>query len=56
MLLLVKLLKSSLSGVLKKSEIAAMKMEVRMKTSFIYRGMSTDEKLGEDWRRKGSIT
>ncbi len=36
-LLFVKLLRSSRSGVLKKSEIDAMKMEVIMKKSFIYR-------------------
>jgi hypothetical protein len=45
------LLKSSRSGVLKKSEIDAMKMEVTMKKSFIYRLWHQDtrrlERIGE---------
>jgi hypothetical protein len=45
------LLKSSWSGVLKISEIDAMKMAVRMKKSFIYRLWEQDartlEKIGE---------
>jgi hypothetical protein len=45
------LLKSSWSGVLKISEIDAMKMAVRMKKSFIYRFREQDartlERIGE---------
>ena len=48
----VKLLNRSRSGVLRYSEIVAMKTELRNRKSFIYRRVKGDEKGLDDWRKK----
>ena len=48
----VKLLNRSRSGVLRYSEIVAMKIELRNRKSFIYRRVKGDEKGLDDWRKK----
>jgi hypothetical protein len=48
---LVKLFSSSRSGVEKKIEIVAMKMEETMRKSFIYTLEKCYQKIGDEWRR-----